>query len=329
LNILVTGGAGYIGSHTVRVLKDKGYNVVVYDNFVKSSPASIQCKFVKGALSDKEIISNAIRDHQIEAVIHFAGFIEAGESMKDPSKFFKNNLDEGINLLDAMVKNDVKKIIFSSSAAVYEPSNLPLKESDIKSPKNFYGETKLMFEKLLSWYDQIYAVKSISLRYFNAAGAGFGLGEDHTPETHLIPLILKTALGQREKIEIYGIDYETEDGTCVRDYIHVLDLAEAHALALENISNESKVFNVGTGKGHSVKEVIAISEEVTGRKINVVESARREGDPKILVASSEKIKNEFGWIPKFGMRDIIKSAWEWHSNNPEGFNKNIARENHD
>ncbi len=318
MKVLVTGGAGFIGSHTVKILCDAGHEVIVFDNLSKGHKKTVNCSFVLGSLSDENLLDKTFKEYKIEAVIHFAGFIEAGESMKEPLKFFNNNVVEGLSLLNVMIKNNIKKIIFSSSAAVYKHKESSLIEDDEKQPENFYGETKLMFETILKWYGLIYQLKSISLRYFNAAGAAFGLGENHYPETHLIPLILQTALGQRDHIKIFGTDYNTKDGTCVRDYIHVLDLAKAHLLALERINNIesfSEAYNVGTSQGYSVKEIIGMAKEITGKDFLVLESPRREGDPPILVANSEKIKKELSWYPEYDIKDIIKSAWGWHKNN--------------
>lgn len=310
MKVLVTGGAGFIGSHTVKVLLDAGFEVVVYDNLSNGVRESVSCSLIQGDLKDKELLNNVFEENNFDAVIHFAGFIEAGESMKQPSRFFENNIIFGTNLLEAMVKNNVKKIIFSSSAAIYKAQDYPLKENDLAEPDNFYGETKLMFEKLLQWYDRIHGLKFIALRYFNAAGASFGLKENHNPETHIIPLILQTALGKRDHIKIFGTDYNTPDGTCLRDYVHVEDLANAHLLALQNLEDKSNFFNVGVGKGYSVKELIDIVKKNTGKEFKVVLSDRRPGDPPVLIANSEKIKQVLGWEAKFDINQIIKSAWD-------------------
>lgn len=321
MNILVTGGAGYIGSHVVYCLVEKGHSVTVVDKkyhahaFFSDAKIKESVKVINGDLGDRDFLDTIFRDYHFEAVLHFAGSIEAGESMKNPSAFFYNNVVNGIHLLDAMVKHGVKKIIFSSSAAVYRAQDRPLKESDHLAPDNFYGETKLKFEKLLVWYHKIYGIQSVSLRYFNASGAGFDLGEKHDPETHLIPLVLQAAMGRRSHLNVFGSNYPTHDGTCVRDYIHVLDLARAHLLALERVGEAPQFFNVGTGKGYSVREIIRIVEEVTGKKIPVVDAPPREGDPAFLVADPTKIKQDWGWKAEYDIRDIIKSAWEFHKRN--------------
>lgn len=316
MKILVTGGAGYIGSHTCHVLCNKGYDFVVYDNLEKGHRKSLpeSTNLVIGDLSDEKKLNNCFKNNKIDAVIHFAGYIEAGESMRDPLKFFNNNVSNGINLLRIMQKNNVNKIIYSSSAGVYgQPKEIPIKEDSEKKPVNYYGLTKLMFEQILD-SSKTYGINSISLRYFNAAGAGFNIGESHNPETHLIPLVLKAALDGKE-VKIFGKDYETEDGSCIRDYVHVLDLADAHITALEKLSKGTTgEYNVGTGKGSSVLEIIKICEELTDKKINRVICERREGDPAELVADVNKIYGELGWKAKHNIKDIIKSAWEWHKN---------------
>ncbi len=322
MKVLVTGGAGYIGSHTVRVLLKEGYDVVVYDSLENGHRESLpkDVEVVVGNLAETDKLDKVFKSHKIDAVMHFAGYIEAGESMKEPLKYFKNNLGNGVKLLDVMLDNNVKKIIYSSTAAVYgEPNSVPITEEHEKNPTNYYGLSKLMFEQVLDSC-KAQGLKSISLRYFNASGAAFGIGEDHDPETHLIPLILRVPLGKRAEIKIFGTDYDTKDGTCVRDYIHVVYLARAHILALKALleGKEGK-YNLGSGKGYSVKEVIEAARDAAGKEIKAVEAPRREGDPAVLIASSEKIKKELGWEPEFGLRDIIKSAWEWHSSHPNGF----------
>lgn len=306
--ILITGGAGYIGSIVAKKLIDKGYEVVVYDSLVKGYRDNIKTDFVKGCLSNKKLLNETFKKFNIEAVTHFAGFIEAGESMKFPSKFFNNNVINGLNLLDIMVENNVKKFIFSSSAAVYKAKNKPLKEDDPKEPVNIYGETKLMFERILKWYDAIYGIKFTALRYFNAFGTSDGLGERHNPETHLIPLVISATLGKRENINLFGTDYNTPDGTCIRDYINVKDLAEAHILALENLKNESQIYNIGTGKGVSVREVIDTIKEITKKDFKVIEEKRRLGDPAILIADPSKIKKELEWEPKYTFKQGLEEA---------------------
>ena len=327
MKVLVTGGAGYIGSITTRNLIEEGYDVVVFDNLIYGHENTVpkQAKFINGDLQDKKSILSAISKEKIEAVVHFAGSSLVGESVKEPLKYFRNNVGGGLNLLESMKEAGVDKIIFSSSAAVYgDPGRMPIQEDDSKVPTNPYGETKLIFEKFLKWCGIAYGIRSICLRYFNAAGADTanGLGEDHDPETHLIPLILKVALGQREKIDIFGTDYDTPDGTCVRDYVHVKDLAAAHVMSLKHLKEggTSSYYNLGSSKGYSVKEVIDVSRKVTGKPIKAVESPRRAGDPPKLVASSEKIRKELGF--KFSQSDletIVSDAWKWHSDHPHGY----------
>lgn len=319
MKVLVTGGAGYIGSITTKKLIEDGHDVVVYDSLIKGYRESIDSRaiFVEGCLSDGNLLDVVLKKYNIEAVLHFAGFIEAGESMKREyaSEFFKNNVENGRNLLDAMFKNGVKKIVYSSSAAVYNAKDEPLKEEDLLCPDNFYGETKLAFENLLKWYDKIYDIKSISLRYFNATGSWNGLGERHNPETHLIPLTIQTALGKRDKINIFGTNYNTKDGTCIRDYVHVKDLANAHSLALNNIEEMPGVYNVGTGNGKSVREVIDSVKEITGKDFQVLEQDRRKGDPAVLIADPNKINTVFGWKPKISFEEGLKDSIKFFENN--------------
>lgn len=315
MNVLVTGGAGYIGSHTVIRLIRKGHKVIIFDNLSKGHKEYVDKKaiFVKGDLAKLNEINNCIKKNKIDVVMHFAGFIEAGESMIKPEKYFTNNVTNGINLLNAMVKNRIKRVIYSSSAAVYgNPKKIPIEEEDETSPTNPYGESKLIFERILRWYDLAYGLKYTSLRYFNAAGADLSeqIGEKHNPETHLIPLALKSVLNNSE-IYIFGTDYPTKDGTCIRDYIHVLDLADAHILALNNLSNESKVYNLGSERGYSVKQVIDAIKKITKKGLKIVETRRREGDPPVLIASSKKIKKELGWKAKYDLKPIIESAFKW------------------
>lgn len=319
MNVLVTGGAGYIGSHIVKELLDTEHNVFIIDNLQKGHVNSVLGgKFIRGDLGDEGLLHEIFEEFKIDAVIHLAADSLVGESMKDPRKYYKNNLCNGLNLLNVMVSHGTRYIVFSSTAAVYgEPIRIPIDEDHPKHPSNVYGETKIAFENALHWYDIAYGIKSISLRYFNAAGADPSgrIGEKHDPETHLIPIILDAALGKREHLQIYGTDYNTEDGTCVRDYIHVTDLATAHILALEALSQgaNSRVYNLGNQKGFSVREVIKTTEEVLGRPMPVVEGPRRAGDPAILVASSERIKKELNWRPKYDdLHVIIETAWKWH-----------------
>ena len=318
-NILVTGGAGYIGSHTVSLLLDKGYNTVTYDNLSEGHrEAVLGGEFVKGELSDIDCLKDTMRRYSIDGVVHFAAKCYVGESMENPQKYYYENVVNGLNLLKAMVECSVKPIIFSSSAATYgNPRHIPITEEHPNEPINTYGYTKLVFEHILKDYARAYGLKYISLRYFNAAGADpkGRIGENHSPETHLIPLVLDAAAGIRENIKIYGNDYETQDGTCVRDYIHILDLAEAHILALKKLSEggDSSVYNLGTGKGNSVKEIIEVARKVTGKEIPCEEIERRPGDPPVLIASSDRAKKELGWKPAFeDIYSIMETAWNWH-----------------
>ena len=326
MNILVTGGAGYIGSHVLKALLKAGHNAVTLDNLQKGHrEAVVGGKFVKGDLADKELLNNVLSENNIEGVIHLAADSLVGESMEDPGKYYRNNVANGLNLLEAMVENDVKYLVFSSTAAVYgEPEEIPIEEDHPTDPTNTYGESKLFFEKILKRYDDIYDLKYASLRYFNAAGADPDgkIGEAHAPETHLIPIVLETALGIRDKIYIFGDDYPTRDGSCIRDYIHVNDLADAHLLAVEALSlgRESSVFNLGNGEGYSVKEVIDTVKKITGRDFEVEVSDRRAGDPAVLIASSEKIQEELNWQPQYPeLEKIISTAWNWHKSG--GFEK--------
>ncbi len=321
MNILVTGGAGYIGSHILKALDEKGFNIIVYDNLSKGHEEAVLAgKLIVGDLEDEELLNRVFRDNKIEAVMHFAAFIEVGESVKEPLKYYQNNTSNTINLLKIMENNGVNKFIFSSTAAVYgNPETVPIPESEPIKPINPYGQSKAFVEKVLEDSSKAKDFKYVSLRYFNAAGADpLGrIGESHNPETHLIPLILKTAKGERESIKIFGTDYPTPDGTCIRDYIHVDDLADIHVRALEHLLNggESDVFNCGYGYGFSVKEVVETAKKVTGIDFKVEEAPRREGDPAILVADSTKLKTKFGWIPKYNdLEYIIQTAWNWELN---------------
>jgi len=327
LAILVTGGAGYIGSHTVAQLLEKNEEIIILDNLERGhSEAILGGKLVVGDLRDREFLKKFFSENDIEAVIHFAAYIEVGESTVDPLKFYNNNVVSTLNLLTAMKESGVNKIVFSSTAATYgEPKNIPILETDPNLPTNPYGETKLTVEKALKWADSCLGIKHVILRYFNACGAHISgkIGEDHSPETHLIPLILQVALGKREDIKIFGDDYTTPDGTCIRDYIHVSDLADAHVLALEKLrrDNTSSIYNLGNGKGFSVKEVIDIARKVTGEPIKSVMAPRRTGDPAVLVASSKKIIDELNWSPKYAdLEKIIETAWAWHKTHPNGYN---------
>jgi UDP-glucose 4-epimerase len=326
MSILITGGAGYIGSHTVKYFLNQNEDVVVLDNLQSGHRQSIDLEhFYNIDLRDKIALDNVFKNHNIQAVIHFAANSLVGESMEKPFEYYHNNVYGMMCLLDVMKDNNVTKIVFSSTAATYgEPKNIPILEENETNPTNTYGETKLAMEKMMIWFDRGYDIKYVSLRYFNAAGAheSGNIGEDHHPETHLIPLILQVPLGQRKKIYMFGDDYPTEDGTCVRDYIHVMDLASAHYLALEYLrkENPSEVFNLGNGNGYSVKQVIDVARQVTEHPIPAEVKERRVGDPAILIASSEKAKSVLGWQPKFdSLEKIISDAWNWHKNNPEGY----------
>jgi UDP-glucose 4-epimerase len=321
MKILVVGGAGYIGSICTEVLLDDGYAVTVFDNLSEGHRGAVdpRAQFLKGDLGDYSAVEAALVNLQPDAVMHFAASALVSESMMQPSKYFRNNIGNGLNLLDAMIAGGVKKIVFSSTCAIFgRPSRQPMDETLPPAPINPYGESKLAFEKILRWYDEIHALKFVSLRYFNAAGASARFGEHHRPETHLLPNVLKAALGQAPHVEVYGTDYETPDGTCIRDYIHILDLARAHILALD--CSKSEFYNLGTGGGASVREVIEVARKITGRKIEIAERSRRAGDPPRLVATSEKIKRELGWQPQFqSLEAIVESAWKWHQKFPRGY----------
>ncbi len=317
--ILVTGGAGYIGSHVVKLLSLYGHETVVFDNLSRGHREMVTTgDFIHGDLSNKESLINLMREKKIDSVIHFAASSLVGESEEVPHQYYENNLSNGINLLGAMLETGVKKIVFSSSAAVYgNPVHIPINEDHPTEPSNVYGSTKLIIEGMLKKYFDAYGIKSVALRYFNAAGADpdAQIGEDHTPETHLIPIILDCALGRRKEITVFGTDYDTLDGTCIRDYIHVNDLADAHIKVLDHIEkNEGAFFyNLGNGKGFSVRKVIESTERVTGKNIAIKEGPRRKGDPGQLVAGSSKFKNDFGWEPQIPDLDsIIETAWKWH-----------------
>ncbi|TWH45996.1 UDP-glucose 4-epimerase GalE [Sporomusa sp. KB1] len=326
MSILVTGGAGYIGSHTVRLLEKLGHKVVVYDNLVTGHKAAVKRSlFVEGDIFDSERLADTIKRYHITSVVHFAAYSLVGVSMVKPKEYYHNNVVGTLNLLDVMLENGIKQLVFSSTAAVYgEPENSPITESMMKSPTNVYGRTKLIMENVMAEYSRSYGLNYIALRYFNACGAeGAGdIGEDHCPETHLIPLVLKACLGKTQCLKIFGDDYPTKDGTCVRDYIHVNDLGQAHILALNALANGhgSDVYNLGNGNGFSVKEVIAAAETLTGLTLPKEIAPRRVGDPARLVASSDKIRQDLGWQPEYtDIKKIIATAWRWHKNNPDGF----------
>jgi len=319
--ILVCGGAGYIGSACAEYLLDRGFEVTVFDALITGHRDAVdpRAKLVEGNLENRDLVMRVCREGKFDGVMHFAAFSLVGESMKNPAKYFRNNVANGINLLDAMVEYGVGGIVFSSTAATFgQPDHSPIRESDPQLPINPYGESKLCFEKILKWYHEIHGLKYAALRYFNASGASAKFGEDHRPETHLIPIILQAAAGQREKVMIYGDDYETPDGTCIRDYIHILDLAQAHMKALS--APECGHYNLGTGNGLSVRQIIAAARRVTGKDIGTEVAPRRSGDPALLVACSDRAKAMLGWAPEFESADaIIESAWKWKLKFPEGY----------
>ena len=324
MRVLVTGGAGYIGSVVTEQLVSDGHQVVVYDNLSKGHGEAVVdgAELVEGDLLEADKLNRTLSSNRIEAVIHMAASSLVGESVQEPAKYYKNNVVAGLVLLDAMRACGVSKIVFSSTAAVYgEPEAQPIFESAQTNPTNTYGETKLAFERAMHWFEGAYGLKYASLRYFNAAGATEKCGEDHDPETHLIPITLQAAAGKRAHVEIYGDDYPTADGTCIRDYIHVVDLARAHILALDVLSERSAIYNLGCGgDGYSVQDVIENARRVTGREIPVRMGPRRLGDPAILIASSDRIKQELGWQPQFqDLGLIIESAWKWMQAHPNGY----------
>lgn len=324
MKILITGAAGYIGSVVTEELVHRGVSVVAIDNLSKGHRLAVapEALFIKGDIGDTQQLEEVFSSHAIEGVVHLAAESLVEMSVKDPGRYFKTNVTYPINLLEVMLKNGVKNIIFSSSAAVYgDPVKTPIEESDRVVPVNAYGESKLMFERILRWFGIAHGLKHISLRYFNAAGASVKFGEDHHPETHLIPNIIKVALGEATVVNLFGTDYDTRDGTCVRDYIHVKDIAAAHILALEHLDSvNSSSYNLGNGDGFTVKEVIKATETITGDNIPVNICPRRQGDPAVLQASSNKITRELGWKPKYPRLDeIIRSAWDWHRQHPRGY----------
>lgn len=319
MNILVTGGAGYIGSTTVKRLQEKGHTVTVLDNLVYGHKESVSGELIVGDLVDLDFLLRELGNRTFDAVIHFAAYALAGESMQDPYKYFYNNIIGGLNLLELMRKQGTKYIVFSSTCAIFgTPEKLPVSENESKKPESTYGESKLMFEKVLSWYDQIYGIKHVNLRHFNAAGASleFDLGERHNPETHIIPIAIETALGKREKFSLFGTDYPTPDGTCIRDYIHIEDLATAHMQALDFVMKEqrSDSFNLGTGQGHSNLEVLDMVKKVSGIDFPVEKLPRRSGDPAMIYADNKKAKEILGFNPQHSdLQTIVESAWKWHS----------------
>ncbi len=326
MKILVTGGAGYIGSVVTAELLRVGHQVVVYDNLGKGKRAAVpkDAALIVGEVGDRAALNEVFRAHEFDGVMHFAAFIEAGESMEAPEKYFRNNTANALVLLEAVVERKVPRFVFSSTAALYgDPERTPIEEGDRLRPTNAYGESKLLVEQTLEWLHRLRGLRYASLRYFNAAGATETLGEDHHPETHLIPLVLQVPLGQRPQVAIYGTDYPTPDGTCIRDYIHVVDLAAAHLLALEALGRshepERLIYNLGNGRGFSVRQVIETARRVTGCPIPAVETERRPGDPAVLVGSSQKIRRELGWQPRYPeLEAIIASAWEWRRKHPSG-----------
>ena len=330
MKILVVGGAGYIGSVTVEQLLKAGHEVVVFDNLLKGHRESVPdgVPFFHGDMGHTADLTKVFEAHTIDAVMHFAALSLVGESVQHPSKYFANNVSNGLVLLDTMLEYGVKKFVFSSTAAVYgEPTEWPIREDFPLTPTNPYGESKLAFEKVLKWYEGAYGLRYCALRYFNAAGATERVGEDHEPETHLIPLVLQVAQGKREFISMFGDDYPTPDGTCVRDYIHVVDLADAHVKALSILGERSGTFNLGNGKGFSVKEVVEAARKVTGHPIPAKMAPRRAGDPAVLVASSDRIRQELGWEPKHpDMETIIGDAWKWHQAHPKGYHAPVTQE---
>ena len=327
--VLVTGGAGYIGSVAVERLADAGHKVVVFDNLIKGHKGAVdpRATFVEGDIADLPLLERTLKEHQVGAVMHFAAHSLVGESMENAAKYFTNNVSASVTLVEAMIRAGTTMLVFSSSAATYGmPRSSPIKETDPTAPINPYGESKLLFEKMLRWFDEVHGVRFVSLRYFNAAGASEKYGEVHDPETHIIPIVLQAALGQRPHVQIYGGDYETPDGTAIRDYVHVIDLADAHILALEWLAGggESQIFNLGNGSGFSVQEVVEAARKVTGREIPAQIGPRRSGDPPVLVASSEAIISKLGWKPKYAeLEEIIGTAWKWHQSHPLGYEQDV------
>jgi len=321
MNVFVTGGAGYIGSICVEELLNAGHQVTVFDNLTEGHRSAIdrRARFVQGELAEEPFLSQAIADAKPNAVMHFAASALVGESMTNPGKYFGNNVGNGVKLLNACINNGVKKFVFSSTCATYgPPERVPMTEDLPQRPINPYGESKLMFERVLHWYQQIHGLEFVALRYFNAAGATENFGEHHRTETHLIPNVFRVALGQSSHCEIYGTDYPTPDGTCIRDYIHIVDLAQAHILALA--AGKQGFYNLGNGDGYSVREVLKMCEKVTGKRIPAVEKSRRPGDPPKLVAAADKAKRELGWNPRLPkLEDIVSSAWKWHLKFPRGY----------
>ena len=323
MRILVTGGAGYIGSIVVEQLVQAGESVVVFDNLYQGHRAAVhpEAAFVKGDLADRAAVDDVLAEYRPEAIMHFASHTLVGESMENPWRYLGENITNGLNLVQSAVEHGIRRFILSSTANLFDdPERMPIDEAERIVPGSPYGESKYMLERLLYWLDRIYDFRYAALRYFNAAGASAERGEDHSPEYHLIPLVLQVALGQRAEIKIFGDDYPTRDGSCLRDYIHVLDLAQAHILALRALDQGSRTYNLGNGQGFTVKEVIKAAREITGQPIPAVVVARRPGDPAVLVASSDKIRRELGWEPKYpDLRAILESAWNWHRSHHRGY----------
>ena len=324
MKVLVTGGAGYIGSVVASELMKAGHHVVVYDNLSHGKRRAVprQAELVVGDIGDRNSLREIFSRTRPEAVMHFAALIEAGESMQAPERYFRNNTANTLTLLECMLEYKLHRLVFSSTAAVYgTPERTPIEETDALRPTNAYGESKLLVERMLEWFHRVHKFRYASLRYFNAAGAAGDLGEDHRPESHLIPIMLKVALGQQEKISIFGTDYPTQDGSCVRDYVHILDLASAHLLALQALENRDQlIYNLGNGQGFSVRQVLEVARKVTGHAIPAMDSPRRLGDPPVLVASAQKIQQELKWQPKYPNLDsIVNSAWEWRRKHPNGY----------
>jgi UDP-glucose 4-epimerase len=326
MKILVSGGAGYIGSIVSAELLRAGHEVVVYDNLSHGHRRAVprDAEVIVGEVSDREALDRAFQQHRPEAVMHFAALIEAGESMRLPERYFRNNTASSLTLLECMLQYGCKRLVFSSTAALYgNPERTPIEEDAPLLPTNAYGESKLLVERMLAWFYRIHGLRYASLRYFNAAGGAGELGEDHQPESHLIPLVLQVAQGKRPSIAIYGTDYSTPDGTCIRDYIHVLDLASAHVLALDALATRDQlIYNLGNGQGFSVRQVVEVARKVTGHAIPAEDAPRRPGDPAVLVASSEKIRGELGWQPRYPeLEQIVASAWEWQRKHPKGYDE--------
>lgn len=325
MKVLVTGGAGYIGSITVEQLIKAGEEVIVFDNLYQGHANAVHpdATFVQGDLANKSAIDAALAKHQPEGIMHFASYTLVGESMQDPFMYLRDNITNGLNLMQSAVEHNVKRFILSSTANLFDdPEKMPIDENERIVPGSPYGESKFILERNLHWMDRIYGLKYGCLRYFNACGATEERGEHHDPETHLIPLVLEVALGKRDKITIFGDDYNTPDGSCVRDYIHVVDLAQAHILTLRDLHNGSRKYNLGNGRGFSVKEVIQAARDITGHPIPAVIGERRAGDPDILIASSETINHELEWKPRYTkLHDIIQTAWDWHVKNPDGYTR--------